>query len=312
MSGRIHPLIAALVLDGLEAVGALTAAENRAVPRDLLEGVPLAPYRAALRQAEARGGRRALLASGAFTPQARHPFLFVLLNSDHPRVLVEKEARLGRYIHSRHRVALVDESPDGIVLEHRGRPAPDPLESLAACGQHAALFGALGCQGLTVAISGEPLFAAGTWREPPAGATHRWDFRWSALVPTRQPMDGLDALLLSTADERPLRDSGTTERVRALVERDPGRNWTVARVADALGLSARTLQRRLKGERTGVRELLDQARIAEAERLLARTALTVTVIGYIAGFADTAHFNRRFRHHHQCSPGAWRAQQAGA
>lgn len=53
---------------------------------------------------------------------------------------------------------------------------------------------------------------------------------------------------------------------------DEGAVPSVARVADAAGLSPRSLQRRLQQEQHSFKSLLDQVRQAQAQRLIAESA----------------------------------------
>jgi len=84
---------------------------------------------------------------------------------------------------------------------------------------------------------------------------------------------------------------------------------TAARVAQALGVSARTLHRALQGEGTGFVQLLQQRRVAQAARMLRQprlAALQAGEIGRRCGFADPSHFNRVFQAHQGMTPQQWR------
>ena len=52
---------------------------------------------------------------------------------------------------------------------------------------------------------------------------------------------------------------------------------------------------------------IDRVRTEEASRLLKGTELSATEIGYICGFADAAHFTRRFKQRYGCPPSRFRA-----
>lgn len=67
---------------------------------------------------------------------------------------------------------------------------------------------------------------------------------------------------------------------------------TLASVASDLGLSARTLQRRLLGEGTTFEALASEARKLVAERTLRDTDLPLTEIAFMLGFSELSAFTR--------------------
>ncbi|OZI75097.1 AraC family transcriptional regulator [Bordetella genomosp. 12] len=66
-------------------------------------------------------------------------------------------------------------------------------------------------------------------------------------------------------------------------------------VAKQIGLSARTLQRRLKSNGVDFEALRDETRRSEALRLLGLRRYTATEIAYMVGYSDPAHFTRAFK-----------------
>lgn len=66
-------------------------------------------------------------------------------------------------------------------------------------------------------------------------------------------------------------------------------------IAKRMGMSTRTLQRRLKFCGIDFEELLDETRRSEALRLLCDGSHTMTEIAYRVGYSDPAHFTRAFR-----------------
>jgi AraC-like DNA-binding protein len=80
----------------------------------------------------------------------------------------------------------------------------------------------------------------------------------------------------------------------------------IADVAAALHVSARTLQRRLEQEGTRYSDVLDGARLAQARRLLADPAVTLTDAAFRLGFSDLATFSRAFKRWTGKPPGQWR------
>lgn len=85
---------------------------------------------------------------------------------------------------------------------------------------------------------------------------------------------------------------------------------TAPEVARRMGMSARTLQRRLATEETSFREQLDVHRQAQACRLLRDPQRHAGEIAYLLGYADPAHFFRNFRRWTGSTPQKWRRAQA--
>ena len=66
-------------------------------------------------------------------------------------------------------------------------------------------------------------------------------------------------------------------------------------VSQRLGISARTLQRRLKEEGTSHQDLLDEVRSDLARRYLRGPELAVCEVAYLLGFSEPSAFHRAFR-----------------
>ncbi|MBX7098483.1 MAG: AraC family transcriptional regulator [Myxococcaceae bacterium] len=79
-------------------------------------------------------------------------------------------------------------------------------------------------------------------------------------------------------------------------------------VAPALGLTPRTLQRKLKDEDLGYQALLDGARAQFAKGYLADPRLSVSEIAFLLGYSELRAFDRAFRRWTGASPMAWREQ----
>jgi AraC-like DNA-binding protein len=81
---------------------------------------------------------------------------------------------------------------------------------------------------------------------------------------------------------------------------------TLQSVASALGMSARTLQRRLKEEEVSFAELLDTFRERMAGMLLARRDLAIYEVAFLLGYSDPSTFFRAFRRWKGVSPRQFR------
>jgi AraC-like DNA-binding protein len=86
---------------------------------------------------------------------------------------------------------------------------------------------------------------------------------------------------------------------------------SVAHVAMQLGVSVRTLQRRLAAEQVSFQELLDAYRQERALGLLRTGRHTVGEVAYALGYAEQSAFTRAFRRWTGVAPRTWMAAQAG-
>ncbi|ACY18494.1 transcriptional regulator, Fis family [Haliangium ochraceum DSM 14365] len=81
----------------------------------------------------------------------------------------------------------------------------------------------------------------------------------------------------------------------------------VSEVARRLGMSARTLQRRLTEHGLNFQQMLDETRNSEALHLLHGTELSISEISARLGYADTKSFRRAFRRWTGAAPSSARA-----
>jgi AraC-like DNA-binding protein len=87
-----------------------------------------------------------------------------------------------------------------------------------------------------------------------------------------------------------------------------GARPAIAQVAKSLGMSARTLQRRLGELGTTYQDVLDDVRRQSARRLLANTDLAAGEIAFLLGFEEVNSFMRVFRDWEGTTPAKWRAR----
>ncbi|MFF2886133.1 AraC family transcriptional regulator ligand-binding domain-containing protein [Paenibacillus sp. NPDC057967] len=109
-------------------------------------------------------------------------------------------------------------------------------------------------------------------------------------------------------------DSGSmTEKVKWIIKRNlAGGSPDMGKVAKELGLSDRTLQRRLSDEQTSFKHLLGQARHEQAREYLSDTSLDIKEVAYLLGYEDQNSFYRAFRDWEGDTPSHWRAERTGA
>jgi len=128
--------------------------------------------------------------------------------------------------------------------------------------------------------------------------------------PFRIPNADLCALLLpaldAAVDER-LQSRSMVDDVRAALRRRlNGQPVKIAQIARDVGLTPRTLQRRLGKAGASYQALLDEARRETARRLLAATELGTGEIAFVLGFAELNSFTRAFRAWEETTPLRWR------
>ena len=80
----------------------------------------------------------------------------------------------------------------------------------------------------------------------------------------------------------------------------------MAEIAQSLGISARSLHRRLTDEGTRYNDLVDQVRRQFAEQYLARPRLAVSEVAYLVGFTDPSAFFKAFRRWTGVTPSEYR------
>lgn len=98
-------------------------------------------------------------------------------------------------------------------------------------------------------------------------------------------------------------------RVRVLLTQRLAFGGGMEEVAAGLGMSVRTLRRRLAQEGTGFRELLDEVRQELAVRLLATGVLGVEDVALRLGYAEATSFIHAFRRWTGSTPARWRAER---
>lgn len=113
----------------------------------------------------------------------------------------------------------------------------------------------------------------------------------------------LDELLSSLAD-RPV----VVARVAAILTSD-GFQLDLTDVARLVGVSPRTLQRRLSEANTSFVEVQRAARLEQAARRMLETDDPLTVIALECGYASAQHFASEWRSAHGTTPSAWRRSQ---
>jgi AraC-like DNA-binding protein len=105
--------------------------------------------------------------------------------------------------------------------------------------------------------------------------------------------------------------AGVVGNVRHLLLTNLMRNLSLRDVARELGMSVRTLRRRLAEQGASYRQLTDELRRDLAINYLRETAMTVEDIAYALGFSDAANFRQAFRRWTSATPQQFRTASAG-
>ncbi|NIB38155.1 AraC family transcriptional regulator [Pseudomaricurvus alkylphenolicus] len=86
----------------------------------------------------------------------------------------------------------------------------------------------------------------------------------------------------------------------------PAGNYSVIRIAEELGISSRTLQRRLQERETNYQKFLQEVRSSLAAKYLEDQALTVTDIALLLGYGDLQSFSTAFKSWQGITPSEFR------
>ena len=105
-------------------------------------------------------------------------------------------------------------------------------------------------------------------------------------------------------------DEDFAERVRGAIQQKlTGRRPTIDDIADALHISSRTLQRRLRDAGSSFQRLLEEARRRLARYYLNNSVLELSEAAYLLGYEDANSFVRAFRTWEGVPPARWREEQ---
>jgi AraC-like DNA-binding protein len=170
-----------------------------------------------------------------------------------------------------------------------------------------------------------------TFPRPIAAAEHarsfgiepEFDAEHAALVLSRETWElrlpSADPELFATLDAHARRAlAGATgegelaRRVRvAIAAALEGAVPSVGEVARRLGLSERTLQRRLEAADTSFAQLLDEVRRERALVFLGAPDVSIAEVSWLLGFSEQSAFTRAFRRWTGEAPSGWRRARAG-
>ena len=108
-----------------------------------------------------------------------------------------------------------------------------------------------------------------------------------------------------------LAQSTTREVVDKIVEKLPDGAPSQQQIAEALHVSNRTLQRKLRNEGTSFMDLLQDTRMQLARKYLRNPGRSVVETAYLLGFSEPSTFSRAFKRWTGLAPAEYRDQAAG-
>lgn len=118
-------------------------------------------------------------------------------------------------------------------------------------------------------------------------------------------MRQIDERCQALGQRPPRAETGWTDYVTMVLRETRGAQVTLEDIARKVHVSARTIDRHLKQEGSGFRELSDQVRFGWACEMLRAPGGTITEVALQLGFSDTANFARAFRRVMGTSPGEY-------
>lgn len=282
------------------------------LPAQDVARVDLGLKQALVRAAVAQRGLAWLPLLGQGLHRLKHePTHHALASARDARDLFERWQRLERYIHSRHRCAIEFDEPLKAGVRHYSLgagAAPSAAEDLVVAGVLAALLEAIGMRGVHLWVGDALAYpepdAMGIEKMAMRGRTGHWLFRWEAPARCHQPRQretwpaalGADHAWPATARE-------AHDRLLS----DLTMPWSLRDLAADMGLSWRSLQRRLAEAGLSYSRLLADVRCRAGAWRLLHTDEPIAEVGFVCGFADQPHFTRELQRRVGLSPAAYRA-----
>ncbi len=305
-----------IVLDAVErmAPDVLTACRRRATAPD---GMPREPDRSTVLMAllAARGPTSVLEVYDHVRPDTpSSALLLFLLNSESPAELFQKIEEYKRKIHPAREVCACEMGENYVIAENRVRPT-EPYtvaDDLFICGALSGVMWHIGCVGLDVdwltarSTALQATLPALGIAAPPLDTNTRWRFRWKAFN-RRGRINGLDEFFLANAEPFTTPTKTVSCAIERLLTPNLSRRPAISEIAARLGMTSRTLQRKLSAEGASFVGLYNELRIEAAARLLRQSDKPITEVAFLAGFTDGAHLCREFKRARSMSPREYRA-----
>jgi AraC-like DNA-binding protein len=116
-----------------------------------------------------------------------------------------------------------------------------------------------------------------------------------AINPNPQLLDVLNQHARMLLDAMPEAGDLAADVRKAVLDQLRGGSPTLEHVGKQLGMSGRTLQRRLKEELLSYTDLLDELREGMAKEYLADRDISICEVAFLLGFSEQSAFNRAFK-----------------
>ncbi len=140
---------------------------------------------------------------------------------------------------------------------------------------------------------------------------HRGDLDRPFISYNQELLEILTPVVDQSLDEQQ-RSRSITEMVKWIIKRSlAGGRSDIQTVASELGISDRTLQRRLTDEGTNFKQLLTQVRHEQAREYLADPSLDIKEVAFLIGYEDQNSFYRAFSFWEGDTPLNWRIKHLG-
>ena len=235
-----------------------------------------------------------------------HPYVQFLQASRDPQELWQRSLRLEPLLHLGNR-ARTEPLGNSFQVQHEPRLGSSPAlaESMFVAGAQCGLLLRVGVRRAQATLrAGAKTLCA--WPR-----SQRVDYQ--QIGSGWRVVDGWTIIWKSAPiRETPASLTGSpvnySERTRALVADGPEAQWTLANLANSMGVSRRTLQRRVEEEGATVKRLIVRGRLDAGVALVTRTDLPLTLIAVGCGFADGAHFANSCRRFSGASPSELRRE----
>ncbi len=226
-----------------------------------------------------------------------NPLSFAMLRSPTVLELVSRFFKLQKYFHSKHRLQLISQSKDAMVMRHISKTSKSPeiYEDILLGALMAGILSQYGCQNVSLCFAGETAIKDGHILDgfvPPVDCSS-FSIVWQGLIrPANIRLkEEVQKIGEFTASNRGYYSAKISKAVAA----DPLEKWSLADMAVELSLSVRTLQRRLYKEGTTFGECILVSRCQCAAYYMTTQRENLTAVGFLAGFSDAAHFSREFK-----------------
>jgi AraC-like DNA-binding protein len=277
--------------------------QNISIPAPKLSGarVPLGLKRQLLESIEKTHGISAIVGiADALERLPEEPVLLALARATSVQDLLMRWRRMERFSHGRHFIDIDVTSPHFATIQHRALIADKPP---VRC--ESALVIAV------ISLLCERVVAGPVMVTSSSGEIARSSYKWTGNLPVdwsvrftlAAPSVVISEPVLSTKSR-----SDEAEILNQLVASDPVRRWSIREMAVQLGVSSRTLQRKLNDQQTSASEIIRRVRLnLAATQMLESPNASLAEIGFLCGFSDQAHFTRTFTLHVGTTPNGYRA-----